>query len=99
MRLKRTLCDDFIMSNVSLIGICVKRDSTSKLISMSAQCNQIFWIFWMKSVELMMCVPNFPKEVLVPELKSVKNRMLESLYGANNWFERVVEFVYLWQTV
>jgi len=33
MRLERTSCDDLIMLNVSLIGTCVKRDSTSKLTS------------------------------------------------------------------
>jgi len=42
MRLEGTSCDDLIMLSVSLIGICVKRDSTSKFISMSAGCNRIF---------------------------------------------------------
>jgi len=33
MRLKGTSCDDLIMSSESLIGTCVKRDSTLKLTS------------------------------------------------------------------
>jgi len=36
MKLEGTLCDDLIMSSVSLIGTCVKRNSTSKLTNMSA---------------------------------------------------------------
>jgi len=47
------------LSSVSLIGTYVKRDSTLKLTSMSAGCNRIFWIFWLKSIELMMCVLDF----------------------------------------
>jgi len=34
----------------------------------------------MKSVELMMCVLDFPREILILKLESVKNRMLESLW-------------------
>jgi len=45
MRLEGTSCDDLIILSVSLIGSCVKKDSISKLTSMSAQCNRIFWIF------------------------------------------------------
>jgi len=47
------------MSNVFLIGIYVKRDSISKLISMFVACNQIFWIFCVKSEALMICILNF----------------------------------------
>ena len=48
------------MFNVSFIGTCMKRDSTLKLTSRSVGCNRIFWIFCMKSVELVMCDSNFP---------------------------------------
>jgi len=60
MRLGETSCEDVIMSSVSLIGTCVKRDSTSKLTNMSVGCNRIFWIFCMKSIELIICVLDFP---------------------------------------
>jgi len=50
-----TLCEVFIMFNVSFIGTCVKRDSTSKLTSRSVGRSRIFWIFFIKSVELVMC--------------------------------------------
>jgi len=36
-RLEETSCDDLIMSSMSLIGTCVKRDFTSKLTSMSVE--------------------------------------------------------------
>jgi len=42
------------MFNVSFIGTCMKRDSTLKLTSRSVGRNRIFWIFCMKSVELVM---------------------------------------------
>ena len=41
-----TLCEVFIMFNVSFIGTCVKRDSTSKLTSRSVGRSRIFWIFF-----------------------------------------------------
>jgi len=44
---------------VSFIGTYVKRDSTSKLISRSVGHSRIFWIFCMKSVELVMCDSDF----------------------------------------
>jgi len=47
------------MFNVSFIGTCVKRDSTSKLTSKSVGRSRIFWIFHMKSVELFMYDSNF----------------------------------------
>jgi len=39
MRLEGTLCNNLIISSVSLIRTCVKRDSTLKLTSISAGCN------------------------------------------------------------
>ena len=54
MKSKGTSYEAFIMFNVSFIGICVKRDSTSKLTSRSVGRNRIFWTFYMKSVELIM---------------------------------------------
>ena len=45
---------------VSFIGTCVKKDSTSKLTSKSVGRSRIFWIFCMKSVELVMCDSDFP---------------------------------------
>ena len=45
-----TLCEVFIMFNVSFIGTCVKRDSTSKLTSRSVGRSRIFWIFFIKYV-------------------------------------------------
>jgi len=54
MRSEETSCKAFIIFNVSFIGICVKRDSTSKLTSNSVGRSRIFLIFCMKSVELCM---------------------------------------------
>jgi len=48
------------MFNVYFIGTCLKRDSTSKLTSRSVGHSQIFWIFCMKSVELVTCDSDFP---------------------------------------
>ena len=45
------------MFNVSFIGICVKKDSTSKLTSRSVGRSRIFCI---KSVELVICDSDFP---------------------------------------
>jgi len=42
-----------------LLGL-VKRDSTSKFISKSVGYSRIFWIFYIKSVELVMCDSDFP---------------------------------------
>jgi len=56
MRSKETSCKAFIMFNVSFIGICVKRDSTSKLTSRSVGRSRTFC---MKSVELVMCDSDF----------------------------------------
>ena len=42
MRSEGTLCEAFIMFNVSFIGTCVKRDSTSKLTNKSVGHNRIF---------------------------------------------------------
>ena len=47
------------MFNVSFIGTYVKRNSTLKL-TRSVGRNQIFWIFFIKSVELVMCDSDFP---------------------------------------
>ena len=46
------------MFNVSFIGTYVKRNSTLKL-TRSVGRNQIFWIFFIKSVELVMCDSDF----------------------------------------
>jgi len=54
MRSEGTSCETFIIFNVSFIGTCVKRDSTSKFTSNSVG-RRIFWIFCMKSDELVMC--------------------------------------------
>jgi len=51
MRSEGILCEAFIMS---FIGTCVKRDSMLKLTSRSVGCSRIFWIFCMKSIELIM---------------------------------------------
>ena len=62
MRLEETLCEAFIMFNVFwivFIGTCVKRDSTSKLTSRSVGRSRIFWIFFIKFVELVMCDSDF----------------------------------------
>ena len=47
------------MFNVSFIRICVKRDSTSKFRSWDVV--RFFWIFYMKSIKLVMCDSDFPK--------------------------------------
>ena len=60
MRSEETFCEVFIMLIVSFIGTCVNRDSTSKLTSRSVGCSRIFWILYMKSVELVMCDSVFP---------------------------------------
>ena len=57
-------CEAFIMFNVSFIGTWMKRDSTLKLTSKSVERNRIFWIFCMKSIELVMCDSDFPVEGL-----------------------------------
>ena len=63
MRSEGTSCEAFIMFNVSFIGTCVKRDSTSKLTSRSVRRRRIFLIiigfFCIKSVELVMCDSDF----------------------------------------
>ena len=51
MRSEGNSCEAFIMFNVSFIGTCVKRDSTSKFTSRSVGRSWIFWIFCMKYVE------------------------------------------------
>ena len=43
---------------MSFIRTCVKRDST-KLTSRFVERSRIFWIFYMKSVELIMCDSDF----------------------------------------
>ena len=60
MRSQGTSCEAFIMFNVSFIGTCVQRVSTLKLTSRSIGRSRIFWIFCMKSVELVMCDSDFP---------------------------------------
>ena len=60
MKSERTSCEVFIIFNESFIGTCVKRDSTSKLTSRSTGHSRIFWIFYMKSVQLVMCDSDFP---------------------------------------
>ena len=47
------------MFNVTFIGTCVKRDSTSKLTSRSVEHSRISWIFCMKCVELIMYNSDF----------------------------------------
>ena len=47
------------MFNV-FIETFVKRDSTSKLTNKSVEHSRIFWIFYVKSVELVMYDSNFP---------------------------------------
>jgi len=47
------------MYNVSFIGTYVKRDSMSNL-QAGLWDNRTFWIFCMKSVELVMCDSDFP---------------------------------------
>ena len=42
MRSEGTLCETFIMFNVSFIGTCVKRDSTSKFTSRSVRRSRVF---------------------------------------------------------
>ena len=62
MKSEETSCEAFIIFNVSFIGICVKRDSTSKLTSRSERRSRIFLngIFCMKSIELVVFDSNFP---------------------------------------
>ena len=48
-----------IMFIMFFIGTCVKRNSTSKLTSKSVGRSRIFWIFCMKSDELVMCDSDF----------------------------------------
>jgi len=60
MRSKGTSYEAFIMFNVSFIGTCMKKDSMSKLTSRFVGRSRIFWIFCMKSVELVMCDSDFP---------------------------------------
>jgi len=77
---RRGLHETFIMFNVSFIGTCVKRDSTSKFTSRSVRRSQIFRIFCMKSVELVMCDSNFPvRECSVCARKRI-NCMSESVW-------------------
>jgi len=59
MKSEGTSCEAFIMFNVSFIGICVKRNSTSKYTSRSVGHIRIFWIFCMKFIELVMCDSDF----------------------------------------
>ena len=53
MRSEGISCKAFIMFNVSFIGT-VKRDSM-KLTNRSVERSRIVWIFYIKSVELVMC--------------------------------------------
>ena len=59
MRLEGTLCEAFIMFNVSFIGTCVKRDAMLKLTNRSVRRSRTSWIFSIKSIELIMCDSNF----------------------------------------
>ena len=60
MKSEGTSCEAFIMFNMSFIGACVKRDSTSKFTSRSMDRSRIFWIFCIKSIESVMCDSDFP---------------------------------------
>jgi len=55
----------------------------SKLTSRSVGHNRIFWIFCMKSVELVMCDSDFPmRDCNVCARK--RDKYVEELYGADN---------------
>ena len=45
MKSEETSCEAFIMFNVSLIGTCVKRDSTSKLTSRCVGVHNRFFFY------------------------------------------------------
>ena len=66
-----------------LMCLLLKRDSMSKFTSWFVERNRIFWIFCMKSVELVMCDSDFPVRGC-----SVRARKWDKLYvgeyGANN---------------
>ena len=84
MRSEGTSCEALLCLMCLLyIGTCVKRNSTLKLTSRSIGCGRIFWIFCMKSVELVMCDSDFPVRNY-----SVCVRKQDKLYvgecGANN---------------
>jgi len=93
MRSEGTSCEVFIMFNVFFIGICMKKDNTSKLTSKSVGRSRIFWIFCMKSVELVMCDSDFSVRVVTFVLGSEISCM-SGMCSADNWFEGDVWFLY-----
>ena len=59
MRSERASYNAFIIFNVSFIGTYVKRNSTSKYTSKFVGCSRIFFIFCIKSIELVICDSDF----------------------------------------